>query len=142
MELKKAGLTYVEIADQLGYAGPSGAFKAVTTGLEKTLKEPAEELRTLEDLRLDKMLSAVWARVLAGDKDAIDAALKIATRRAKLRGIDAPTLVKEDVTYEERDAFTEVEIINAAAHPRGVVAGLNELRRKKHAERVPKGLED
>jgi hypothetical protein len=43
----------------------------------------------LEEERLDALLAAVWEKALAGDGPAIDRALAIMARRARLRGIDA-----------------------------------------------------
>ena len=96
LALRKAGVSYVGIAEALGYASGSGAFKAVSSGLKKTLQEPADELRTLELARLDDMLKAIAPHVSAGNLTAIDRALKIQERRAKLLGLDAP--VKQDIT--------------------------------------------
>jgi hypothetical protein len=93
LELRAAGAGFASIARQLGYAGPSGAFKAVSAGLNATLQEPADELRTLELDRLDQLLAAVWPLALQGDFQAIDRALKIGERRARLMGIDAPRRV-------------------------------------------------
>ena len=89
LELRKAGATYQAIADQLGYAQAKGAYKAVTSALKATLKEPAEELRTLEALRLDAALLAIWRRVTKGDDKAIDRLLGIMKRRMELFGLAA-----------------------------------------------------
>jgi hypothetical protein len=91
LELRKAGATFQMIADQLGYRSPSGAHKAVVSALRATLREPAEELRELELTRLDAMLLSLWRRVQAGEERAIDRALRIMERRARLLGLDAPT---------------------------------------------------
>ena len=96
LELRKAGVSYQRIADALGYKSASGAHKAVHTALKKTLQEPADELRTLELARLDDMLKAIAPHVAAGNLTAIDRALKIQERRARLLGLDAP--VKQDLT--------------------------------------------
>ena len=90
LELRKAGATYQMIADQLGYAHARGAHKAVASALKATLKEPAEELRTLEALRLDAALLAIWRRVTKGDDKAIDRLLGIMKRRMELFGLAAP----------------------------------------------------
>jgi len=90
LELRKAGATYQAIAEQLGYAQAKGAYKAVTSALKATLKEPAEELRTLEAERLDAALLAIWRRVVAGDEKAIDRLLGIMKRRMELFGLAAP----------------------------------------------------
>ena len=91
LELRKAGVTYEVIAGQLGYANASGARKAVLSALKATLREPAAELRELELARLDAMLLPLWRRVQAGDEKAIDRALRIMERRARLLGLDRKT---------------------------------------------------
>jgi hypothetical protein len=90
LELRKAGATYQMIADQLGYAQAKGAYKAVASALKATLKEPAEELRTLEAERLDAALLAIWRRVTKGDDKAIGRLLGIMKRRMELFGLAAP----------------------------------------------------
>lgn len=90
LELRKAGATYQVIADQLGYASPRGAHKAVKSALKATLREPADELRELEAMRLDAALLAIWRRVTNGDERAIDRLLAIMKRRMELFGLAAP----------------------------------------------------
>jgi hypothetical protein len=90
LALHKAGVGYQSIANRLGYAGPSGAYKAVEAALHKTLQEPAEELRQLELERLDRMHEAVWPRAIAGHLPSIDRVLRCMARRARLLGLDAP----------------------------------------------------
>jgi len=91
LELRKAGVTYEVIATQLGYANASGARKAVVSALKATLREPAAELRELELARLDAMLLPLWRPVQAGDEKAVDRALRIMERRARLLGLDRKT---------------------------------------------------
>jgi hypothetical protein len=109
LELKKAGADYRTIAERVGYAGPAGAYKAVTTALKALVQEPAEELRTMEVARLDQMLLGLWPKAIKGDTWAVDRVLKIMERRAALLGLDAP--VKRELsgsvelrTYAERVA--------------------------------------
>jgi hypothetical protein len=90
LELRKAGATYQQIADQLGYACAKGAHKAVQSALKATLREPADEVRELEIARLDAALLAIWRRVQGGDEKAIGRLLGIMERRARLLGLDAP----------------------------------------------------
>ena len=104
LELRKAGVNYQQIADTLGYANPSGAFKAVERALKALQKEPASELLALELERLDAMLVAIAPAVRAGNFGAIDRALKIAERRAKLLGLDAAA--KLDVDSKSTHVFT------------------------------------
>lgn len=90
LELRKKGLSYVDIAKELGYKSAQTAHAAVKSGLKKTLAEPANELRTLELNRLDEALKAIWAKVLEGDYKAIDRLILISKRRGELLGLDAP----------------------------------------------------
>ncbi len=94
LELRKAGVSFPQIAAQLGYKSVSGAFDAVDSAIKRLLQEPAEEVRKLEVARLDHMLSAVWPSVQRGDERAVEMALKIMARRAKLLGLDAPKAVE------------------------------------------------
>ena len=96
LELRRQGTAYSDIAAELGYKGASGAHAAVRTALKKTLQEPADELRRLENTRLDAMLAALWPGIEKGDPKAIAAGVKISERRAKLNGLDEPAEV--DVT--------------------------------------------
>jgi hypothetical protein len=88
LELRKAGASYKVIADALGYAHPSGAAQAVVAALKAVVREPAEEVRTLELERLDAALLAIWPAVRAGNFGAVDRVVRIMERRAKLLGLD------------------------------------------------------
>lgn len=90
LELRKAGASYEVIADKLGYSHPSGAHKAVTSALQKTLREPADDLRNLELDRLDAIMLALWQPARQGNQGAVDRILRIMERRSKLLGLDAP----------------------------------------------------
>lgn len=95
LELRKAGAQYVDIATALGYADHSGARRAVERALARLTAEPAAELRQIEVLRLDRMLQALWEQAVKGNQGAIDRVLKIAERRAKLLGLDAPEKLQD-----------------------------------------------
>ena len=47
LEMRIAGHNWQEIADTLGYSDHSGAFRAVESALQKTLKAPSEEYKFL-----------------------------------------------------------------------------------------------
>lgn len=95
LELRKAGATYDQIARQVGYADRGGAYRAVATALKQITEEPAHEVRQLELERLDAMLLGLWPNARKGKEGAIDRALRIMERRAKLLGLDTP--LKADV---------------------------------------------
>ncbi|MEU4574841.1 hypothetical protein [Nonomuraea sp. NPDC023979] len=132
--LRSRGLTYRQIAEQLGMAGPGKAHEAVKRVLAETVADAAEDLRQVELERLDQMYQAAL-KVLEGEHyavshgkvvylegettpladngpvlAAIDRLLKIQERRAKLLGLDAPA--KTSVTVS--DAITsEIEQLAA-----------------------------
>ena len=103
LELRKAGLTFEEIAAKLGYATHVGAYQAVKSAIRKIIKEPAEEVRDLEVARLDAMLAGLWVDARKGNVLKVDRVLKIMSRRAELLGLDAPKKY-EDVTDHRKEA--------------------------------------
>ncbi|MEV6036019.1 hypothetical protein AB0L65_33030 [Nonomuraea sp. NPDC052116] len=132
--LRVRGLTYRQIAAELGMAGPGKAHEAVQRVLKETVQDAADDLRAVELDRLDQMYQAALkvletehyaishgkvicleegGEPLADDGpvlQAIDRLLKIQERRAKLLGLDAPT--KTNVTVS--DAITsEIEQLAA-----------------------------
>lgn len=69
------------------------AHQAVTAYLEATRavsREAAEEIRRIELDRIDRMLAAVSPQAEDGDLQAVQTAIKLQERRAKLLGLDAP----------------------------------------------------
>lgn len=106
LEMRKSGCTYLQIGNDLGIT-QQGAHKAVMRALKKLnekIVEDAGPVRRLELERLDRMLMAIWDKVEAGNFTAIDRALAIAARRAKLMGLDEPEvhdLNMVEMTLEE-----------------------------------------
>jgi len=93
LELKKAGASYDQIAQHLGYAQRSGAHHAVHRALREALEDrnaDAEEVRELELQRIDDMMLGLWKKAKAGDVQAIGAALRLMERTAAYLGLDAP----------------------------------------------------
>ena len=133
LELRKAGASYEQIAESLGYRSKSGAHDAVTGALRDMLREPAEQVRTLELSRLDDILMSIWTRVRAGEVAAIDRALRLAERRARLLGLDAPVKVAPtdpsgEVEYggfndEQRAERIAALLDRARARRAGLLAG-------------------
>ncbi len=95
LELKRAGHTYQEIAAALGYADRSAARRTYIRALQRTLAEPASEMRELENARLDRLQTAHWKNAVEyGDEKAADIILKIMKRRAALNGLDLPSKIE------------------------------------------------
>ena len=87
LELRQAGVSLDVIAQQVGFSNRGGVYKAIIRGLQRTLQEPADGVRTLECLRLDRALQAVWPGVLRGDIKSIYTFLNIHDRRCLLLGL-------------------------------------------------------
>lgn len=121
LELRKAGVGFQSIADQLGYKDHSGAYRAVRAALKKTLQEPADELRAIEVERMDQMLAGLWPKATTGDTWAVDRVLKIMERRANLLGLDAP--VKREISGSiEMRGYAERVAAELGLEPAEVVA--------------------
>lgn len=104
MDLRIAGKGFTEIAAEVGYAGPGSAYKALRRAMQKTLQEPADELRRIEGERLDRLFEVAFAKATGSGERAlvaIDRCLQIQARRAALLGLDAPVRIEEHVISED-----------------------------------------
>ncbi|MFJ2518664.1 hypothetical protein ACIOWF_06800 [Cellulosimicrobium cellulans] len=85
LELRRAGMTFDEIARRVGYANRGGARKAYEAALADAGVSPTtEQTRALELDRLDRLQTALWARAVRGDLAVIDRVLKISEHRMRL----------------------------------------------------------
>ena len=103
LELRRDGLTFESIARRLGYASSAGAYKAFKRAMDRTVREPADEIRRIELERLDYYLECLAPHIAKGRGYAIEKAIMIQDRRARLLGLDAPT--KHQLTVS--DAMTQ-----------------------------------
>lgn len=111
IELRRSGATWSVIAERVGYAGPSGAYKAYQRAAERMIRPNLEELRDTELDRLDRLQLGLWGKAIQGDVRAVDSVLRIIDRRARLLGLDAPSQVnlKAEVnTYDANSIDSEV----------------------------------
>lgn len=101
IELRRAGATWEKIANAVGYANASGAYKAYQRAAERIIRPNLEELRDFELDRLDRLQLAVWEKAKNGDYKAIQTVLSILDRRTRILGLDAPTKIQAEViTYD------------------------------------------
>ena len=116
LELRKAGVSYDEIARTLGWKHRNGAYYAVKSALKTVKREPATELLTLELERLDALFWAMYPKAKHGDYGAVDRCIKLMERRAKLLGLDAPEkqeLYNKVILEIEREAVQDTPADNA-----------------------------
>ena len=90
VDLKKAGLTYDQIAVEVGYADRSGAKHALDAALERWGTDSVGALRMVQNEQLDDLWRRVFAAIAQGDLSQIDRAIRILKRRSELWGLDAP----------------------------------------------------
>jgi hypothetical protein len=106
IRLKIEGHTYTEIAEKLGYSNRASACSDIRRALEKHVIEEGlavEAWRELELARLDVLQKAIWPEAMEGNPRAIETALKILDRRAKLLGLDS-AIKLEVLTIDALDA--------------------------------------
>ena len=88
LELRMQGLTLAEIADEVGYASPSGAYAAVKRALDAETFDEAAEFRKLHVARLEALIVGIWDLAREGKLGAVDRVLNLLKREAKLLGLD------------------------------------------------------
>jgi hypothetical protein len=98
LELRRVGLTWVRIAEEVGYADHTGAYAAYKRAIKRTQQQPADELREQEIDRLDRLQVAVWPSAMKGDTRAIMTIIRLMERRAKLLGLDKPIKIEQEIT--------------------------------------------
>src|SRR5450631_4220206 len=68
VELKTAGYTYAQVADELGYTSRGTAYNIVAKALREQTAEAVTDLRDLENARLDALQLALWVAAMTGDQ--------------------------------------------------------------------------
>lgn len=110
MSLKLAGASYEAIGERLGIA-PQSVRALISRNLERADNRLVEEMRAIENARLDRAQAAIWKRVLDGELDAVRTYLQISARRAKMNGLDAPQRIalSANVRVEMEQALDELK---------------------------------
>ena len=101
IELAKAGYTFREIADHLGYAGPSSAHHAFKRAMQKTIQPAADEYRKLQISQYTHLIKSNWRCAIVGDTDATSIVLRAMDGIAKLMGLNAPSKVNVLMIVEQ-----------------------------------------
>lgn len=93
--LALSGATYAQIAAQIGVSR-SRAHQYIEEALAASAQESAGKAslyREKQLARTERMLMGIWQRTIKGDLHAIDRAIKLLERQAKLTGLDQPTKI-------------------------------------------------
>lgn len=97
VDLRAEGHTLREVAEKLGVS-VSTAASDIDRALAEVPADSVDLLRRLWGQRLDALLRAVWPSAMSGNLEAVDKAVKIANRAAKLHGLDAPQQINMSTT--------------------------------------------
>ncbi|GAA5046497.1 hypothetical protein HNP84_009732 [Thermocatellispora tengchongensis] len=91
VQMRIAGVSPTVIAERLGYSGAASVSKDIDRALQKAAKQEqmaSEQLLRLEIDRLDRIMASLWPKVIKGEVNACETALKCINRRASLLGLD------------------------------------------------------
>lgn len=99
-ELRIAGLTQQQIGAKLGISQSivSRMLARARADATEATQNIAATATTEQIARLDRMLTALWEKVRNGNERAVDTALRIEERRARLLGLDAAVRKEVDIT--------------------------------------------
>jgi transcriptional regulator len=104
LDMVVGGWTHREIAKELGMSMRTVANRQ-DTALARIVPTTVAKYRTMMNEQLDKLFRANVTALEAGDEKAIERAIRIIERKAKLNGVDAPIVVEAtvvEVTQQER----------------------------------------
>lgn len=116
LELRAAGLTEAQIAEQLGMSQPNvsrSINRALTRWAEQDAQN-AEQVRAMKLFELDQLKRAVWAKALKGDLGAVREATKIIALQSRIAGADAPMCVERHTTVEVGIDTAEIDRMESA----------------------------
>ena len=114
VRLRALGLSFQAIAERVGYAGRSGAKEAYSQAVKMWGSEAVDELRVVENERLDHLHRTLMARLEVASRDPetgaheitalVNSAINLSRRRSSLNGLDSAT--KHEVTGMGGGALT------------------------------------
>jgi len=114
VKLRRGGLTWHDIGQRVGLTA-SGSADAFQRAQRRIIREDVEQLRAIENDRIDTAQAAIWAKVLQADLNAVNTLIRLLDRRAKLNGLDQPTRIQAEViTYDANSIEAELARIYAA----------------------------
>jgi transposase-like protein len=87
IELRMQGMTYQQIADEMGYKNAGSVYTIIKAAQERQLGAAVEDYRETELARLDALQEALWPAAMAGDVSAVEATLKVIESRCRLLGL-------------------------------------------------------
>ena len=87
VELKTAGYTYAQVANELGYTSRGTAYNVVAKALRDQTATAVSGLRDLENTRLDALQLTLWDAAITGNVKAVNSIVRIVQARVRLNGL-------------------------------------------------------
>lgn len=128
VSMRLAGLSFTQIAERMNITEGS-ARTMVKRSLSKAENRNADEMRELENARLDRAQAAIWPQVLKGDTKAINTYLQISTARRQMNGLNAASKVDISLSVQQEmdqalneleEMLVEAEQVNGEDTPRQI----------------------
>lgn len=96
VEMRLQGYRYHDIAQKLGVTEVAVYYmiKRTLEHWNEDLKEKVPQLRQMELARLESYIKSLQKKIHYGDVKAIQAAVRVHERIARIMGLDAPTSIK------------------------------------------------
>jgi hypothetical protein len=72
------------------------------------MNEGAEQLRTIQDGRIERLIATVFKKAIEGDPKSIDQMLKLLERQSRLHGLDSP--VRTELVDKDGESIQLVQV--------------------------------
>lgn len=118
-ELRAAGASFDAIGERLGMT-KSGAWRLVHRPLQAAIVANVDAIREREGGKLDQAEAAIWPRVLEGELPAVDVFLRVAARRSRLFGLDAPVRVEGSMDRDALYALLQQRVREVVGRPAAI----------------------
>jgi hypothetical protein len=89
VQARRAGATWLAIAEEVGYKDASGAYQAYRRATASQTQMEPKELQALELDRLDRLHLAAWNKACSGDLAAMHVVLRIIEQRVKILRLES-----------------------------------------------------
>jgi hypothetical protein len=120
IQMRLAGFTLREIgAAQHPPVSGVAIFKTIRKALDR-MGEAAEQVRRLEELRLDELQAGLYEKALNGDLQAVNSVLAVMAKRSRLLGLDAQPVRLGADSHEQPPVKIEV-VGDAELHRRAAL---------------------
>lgn len=115
LEYRTQGYSFDEIAVALGYKSGKHVRAAYTRLMDKHERESVEQLRDLQNERIEMAWRGLAPKVAQGRERAVEVAMKVLERQSRLMGLDKADQLAEKTTNQAIQ-------INIMPHPQDIRA--------------------